>query len=99
MVYILHFNQAYKHARHYIGYTEQPVRRIAHHRAGTGARLTQVLKEHGIGFVVARVWVGDKTLERKLHKRGGSRLCPVCNPTYKSARLKRDRSNSRYVKL
>ena len=79
-VYLLHFDRPLKHARHYLGFATQVKRRVAHHRAGTGARLTQVLREQGIGFTVVRVWAGgDRALERRLkNRKNSSRLCPVC---------------------
>jgi hypothetical protein len=40
--------------------------RLDQHRKGTGARLTQVVREAGISWVVARTWRGGKRLERKL---------------------------------
>ena len=35
-----------------------------------------------IGYVVARTWPeGDRTLERRLHKRNNNpQLCPICTP-------------------
>lgn len=92
MIYLLHFDTPLAHARHYVGFSENghtlPAR-IEHHRRGTsGARIMEVLNERNIGFQVAAVWEGDRTLERKLHKRGKSHICPLCNPTAKFARLK-----------
>ena len=83
-VYLLHFNQPIapgRHtAQHYIGYADDLDRRIAQHRAGTGARLCEVAKERGISFVVARTWDGDRKLERQLkNQKQGPRLCPICN--------------------
>jgi predicted GIY-YIG superfamily endonuclease len=82
MVYLLHFDQPYKHARHYIGYTDDLNARLERHRAGTGARLLEVIAGAKIGFQLAATWEGDRHLERRLHKRGGSRICPICNPGY-----------------
>ncbi len=49
------------------------------HRNGTGARLTQVVREAGISWVVARTWRGGRRLERKLKaQHSGVRLCPIC---------------------
>jgi len=82
--YLLHFDKPIsdRHTcQHYIGYTSKTLaQRIAEHRAGTGARLTQVAKERGIGFVVVRTWANvTKRDERKLKNRKGSnRFCPVC---------------------
>ena len=95
-IYLLHFDSRYRHAGHYIGWTKEriPRARIDAHRAGTGARLTRVLRDHGIGFSVARVWMGKtRDDERKLKRRknAAARLCPVCRysgriqPTYTPA--------------
>jgi predicted GIY-YIG superfamily endonuclease len=79
-VYLLHFDQPYKHARHYLGWALNLEARLAHHRAGTGARLLQVLKDEGIGWQLARTWENaDKSRERRLKNTGGaSRYCPMC---------------------
>src|SRR5260370_16120104 len=53
--------------------------RLDQHRKGTGARLTQVVREAGISWVVARTWRGGRRLERKLKGyHTGGRLCPIC---------------------
>lgn len=83
MVYLIHFDEPYRHARHYIGFAENRQtfgRRIAHHRKGTGARLLAVVGAAGIGFTVARTWPdGDRTAERKLkNQKNTPRLCPLC---------------------
>ncbi len=80
-VYLLHFDKPYKHARHYLGYTENSVeKRVARHRSGDGARLMAVIRAKGIGFEVARVWDNvDKHFERKLkNKKCSPLLCPIC---------------------
>ena len=82
-IYLLHFDTPLAHARHYRGYSHDVLTRVEDHRNGCGARITQVLKERGITFTLAGVWKGDRTLERKLHRHGATRWCPICNPTYK----------------
>jgi predicted GIY-YIG superfamily endonuclease len=78
-VYLLHFTQPYKHARHYLGCAEDVGARLAQHRKGTGARLTQVVREAGISWVVARTWRGGRHLEHKLKGyHSGVKLCPIC---------------------
>lgn len=81
-VYLLHFDKAYQHAKHYCGWTEgdDVVPRLAAHAAGQGARLTQVVKAAGISWTVARTWTkADRYEERRLKNRGGlSRQCPIC---------------------
>lgn len=80
-VYLLHFAEPYKHAKHYMGFTEDLDARLDHHRAGTGSRLMEVITKAGIGFEVARTWPGDRKLERKLkNRKDAPKLCPVCNP-------------------
>jgi len=79
-IYLLHFAKPFKHAKHYMGFTEDLDARIERHRAGDGARLLRVVKDAGIAFEVARTWIGDRTLERRLKKRKDApKLCPICN--------------------
>lgn len=79
MVYILHFDKPLKHAKHYVGFAVNVNKRVEKHRKGTGARLTQVLKQVGIGFVVAAVLPGERDLERKIkNQKHTDRFCPIC---------------------
>lgn len=94
-VYLLHFNidpavvvEAQRqdadtgifHARHYLGWAEDAEKRIREHAEGTGARLTQVLKERGLSFTTAKIWQSKtRDFERQLKNQGGlSRHCPIC---------------------
>lgn len=81
-VYLLHFKQPYKHARHYVGFAKRLDERLEHHRNGTGARLMQVIRDAGIDWQLARTWPqGDRNFERAIKNRKASpRLCPICNP-------------------
>ncbi len=38
LIYLLHFERSYHHARHYLGYTEDLEARVTAHRAGRAAR-------------------------------------------------------------
>ena len=81
MVYLIHFERPYQHARHYIGYTDNLDQRIHDHECNAhGARLLQVVREAGIHFVVVRTWPdGDPALERKLKRQKKAwMLCPMC---------------------
>ncbi|WP_218061857.1 hypothetical protein, partial [Planobispora rosea] len=81
-VYLLHFAQPYRHARHYTGQTSDLAGRLAEHAAGHGARLLAVVREAGITWSLARTWTGDRTRERALKRQGGaSRRCPLCGIT------------------
>jgi len=79
-VYLLHFVEPYKHARHYLGCADDLSVRLAEHRAGTGARLMQVVARAGISWVVARTWPGWRRLEYKLKRQHNApkNLCPIC---------------------
>ena len=79
-VYLLHFDQPYKHARHYVGWTARNIkRRLAEHEAGRGARLLAVVRAAGIGWQLARMWPGSRERERQIKRQGGhARKCPLC---------------------
>jgi len=84
-VYVLHFDRAYKHAKHYTGIAVNVPKRIKKHRAGQGARLTQVLKENNIDFKYSIIkefpsfseaHAYEKYLKTKIKK--PQRYCPIC---------------------
>ena len=78
-VYLLHFDEPYRHARHYLGWAGDLDTRLAEHAAGSGARLTAVVRAAGIGWTLARTWSGTRTRERQLKRQGGAaRRCPLC---------------------
>jgi predicted GIY-YIG superfamily endonuclease len=82
-VYLLHFDKPYQHAAHYLGWSSNlPVRLVAH-ECGRGARLTEVVAEAGIRWVLTRTWPGaTRDYERALKNQGGrGRLCPACGVT------------------
>jgi predicted GIY-YIG superfamily endonuclease len=80
-VYLIHFNTPYKHAKHYLGYSQNIGERIIQHELNQGARLMQVVNDAGLEWKVSRVWLdGSRQLERSLKGRGKSRICPICNP-------------------
>lgn len=78
-VYLLHFDEPYRHARHYLGSADDLAARLKRHRAGAGARLIEVVTKSGIGFALARTWPGGREEERRLKARHNApRLCPIC---------------------
>jgi hypothetical protein len=78
-VYLLHFTEPYRHARHYLGWSPEVQARVNAHVCGKGARLTEVVHSAGIGMVWVRTWQdGDRKLERKLKNRHSPQLCPIC---------------------
>lgn len=81
IVYLIHFDEPYKHARHYMGSTTEANldARLEHHRNGNGSRLMAAVSSAGISWRVVRIWVGDKNTERLMKKNGAvGKYCPVC---------------------
>ena len=82
IVYLLHFDRPYRHAKHYTGWAASSrslKRRLAAHRHGQGARLLAVVHAAGIGWQLARTWPGDRGRERQIKRQGGaSGCCPMC---------------------
>lgn len=80
-VYLIHFDEPYKHARHYTGWTPDLPARLEDHRKGRGARLMQVIKDAGISWHVTRTWPGSRNLERAIkNQHNAPHLCPECTP-------------------
>jgi len=87
VVYLVHFSEPYRHARHYTGWTTDLESRLAEHRAGRGARLLAVITQAGIDWTLARTWQGTRQRERQLKRQGGaSRRCPICRAERERAR-------------
>ena len=80
VIYLLHFDQPYQHARHYTGWTGDDVLdRLERHATGQGARLMAVIREAGIGFILVRTCEGTRHTERAIKNGGGAvRYCPLC---------------------
>ncbi|MCP4593686.1 MAG: endonuclease [bacterium] len=85
-VYLIHFDRPLGdldnprgQARHYLGYSDDLEARLERHREGNGAAIMAAVVRAGIDWTVARIWDGDRELERRLKKRHNSpRLCPIC---------------------
>ena len=79
VIYMLCFTQPYRHARHYVGWTEDLFDRLDRHAAGRGARLVEVITQAGIGFTLVRICEGTRRRERAIKHAGGAvRYCPAC---------------------
>ena len=83
IIYLLHFDQPYKHARHYMGWAmdqEHLEARLDRHRRGKSkVALMRAVANARIGFRVARTWEGTLDRERQLKKwKMTPRLCPLC---------------------
>jgi predicted GIY-YIG superfamily endonuclease len=78
-VYLLHFEPAYRHARHYVGWASDVDARVALHRRGHGSPLIAAAVAAGVEITLAATFDGSRHLERRLkrwHKTG--QFCPVC---------------------
>lgn len=84
MIYLVHFERPYKHARHYLGYTGLPLRErfrrhISNAKQRRGSALMRAVINAGIAFKVVRVWNnGDRHGERRKKHDSHARRCPVC---------------------
>lgn len=86
VVYLIHFDTPYKHARHYLGSTKDLKVWLEQHARGNGSRLMKVITEAGITWRLARVWKFDgiwkaRKFESHLkrhHKNVARTLCPIC---------------------
>lgn len=98
-VYLIHFNRPYRHARHYLGFTENLDKRITDHLCGMGARLMEVITDAGIEWRVVRTWHGDRRLERRLKNwHNAAFLCPLCSGKEALSRGNFGRKIQRFVK-
>jgi hypothetical protein len=104
-VYTLHFWPPYgdpdvQLAKHYTGWAEEGrlSRRLAQHTLGRGARLIQVQREAGGGWVVADVQPGTRDREQQLKERGAARRCSVCRASrdIESGKLTKDQALARW---
>lgn len=80
MLYLLHFDPRYRHAGHYLGYTEDLPTRFALHIKGRGSPLVKAAVNNGSKIVLVRIWSGDGNAEQEIKRVMHSlvRLCPVC---------------------
>lgn len=83
-VYLIHFQEPFRHARHYLGSSSHLDERLQLHKSGNGARLMEVIGDAGIAWELARLWEcgsweESRALERRLkHRHESPRLCPIC---------------------
>lgn len=78
-VYLIHLDKPLKHARHYVGFSEDLPGRLQKHRNGQGATFMKAIAKERISWHVSRIWDGDRTFERMLKdQHNASHLCPTC---------------------
>jgi len=85
-IYLLHFEPRYKHAGHYLGFSDDIQVRVASHRRGeSGVKMLTAAAQSGCVMMLVRTWPGGRKDERRMkglrnNKRTGSlaRICPAC---------------------
>ena len=108
-IYVAHFNKPIgpegdprKQAGHYLGWTPRTAEeRLADHKAGRGARLTQVANALGIDYHIVQDWPGNRDIENQLKLHSIKRLCPECTPSPRVPELiqkaiKREKRSQQY---
>lgn len=84
-IYILHFDEPLRHARHYAGCCHNLKARLIRHANGSGSNLCRVLNERGIswrlGALMSCSHAQMRRLERQLKDLANSPdYCEYCNP-------------------
>lgn len=83
VIYVLHFDRPYEHARHYVGFCESYENldsRFDYHANGNGSRLMAAVSDAGIGFTLVRLWRGTRNDERAIKNGSHTRkYCPECS--------------------
>ena len=78
-IYLLHFDPPLAHAAHYLGWSGNLPDRLSAHVSGSGSPLIRAATRNARRVILARIWEGTRTDERRLHNRHENpRLCPIC---------------------
>ena len=78
-IYIAHFVPAFKHAKHYTGWTEDLRTRFQAHRKGQGSNLIKHVIHAGHVIKLFVVKRGTRKEERRLKNSAHpERICPIC---------------------
>jgi predicted GIY-YIG superfamily endonuclease len=85
-IYLLHYTTPTSRGhQHYLGWSENPVRRLRRHQSGRGAQGTRIAVAEGAKLVMTQTWSGTPALERRIkvwsrsHRVGFAGLCPMCD--------------------
>lgn len=81
LVYILHFEPAYKHAGHYVGWTGKPFpERVVDHVEGRGSPLVAAAVAAGCRILLGAVFEGTRDDERRIKVQSRThRYCRCCS--------------------
>lgn len=82
MVYLLHFDRPYRHARHFMGAvagSPSPSELLAIVERQNHIPILRAAIAAGVSFIVARTWDVDELRAACGYGHGGrARICPVC---------------------
>lgn len=92
-VYVLHLHPPFKHARHYIGFTdgEDVAERLREHERGAGSAMLRAACRAGVQLEIAHVFVGgDRHFERRLkNRRDVCSWCRICGRSAEDHEVRR----------
>jgi predicted GIY-YIG superfamily endonuclease len=78
---VLHFEPAYRHAGHYVGWARDVDARVAEHPAGAASPLVRAAVVAGASVAVAVTYAGSRQLERRLKGWHNTwKFCPIRRP-------------------
>jgi hypothetical protein len=80
VIYMLHFDRPYRHAKHYVGWTADLLDRLDAHAKGNGARLVEVIWQAGIGFTLVRICEAPAAPNAPSSTPGRGRYCRPAPP-------------------
>lgn len=103
MIYVLHFDRPFKHARHYVGFTSRKKCdvRIEQHLSGKGSPLVRAVVAEGIEVSVSLTMEGTRTQERAIkNQKNAAFICPICKIGFRKKkteqrRIQRKRATAR----
>lgn len=85
-IYLLHYTlPSSRGHQHYLGWSEDHLRRLRRHQSGRGARETRIAVAEGVKLIMAQTWTGTPGLERRIklwsrsRRAGFAGLCPMCD--------------------
>lgn len=82
IVYLIHFEVPYHHAKHYLGFCEDNnlASRMERHKSGNGSKLIRAVEKANIKWSLVKVWENQsRSFERVLkNKKNSCKLCPCC---------------------
>lgn len=82
-IYLIHFDEPYYHAQHYLGATTDIQSRINAHANGHGACLMTAIMDVNIPWRLAKLWTSDAGFvgeQWAKKQKNGPAYCPICKP-------------------